>query len=324
MRRAASHLLLSAVLLACTPSSEAPLAPRPRSESTTSAKPAATPQPLALRVVLPPPRPGDQTRFDYLKRLLEMALERTRDSHGPFEIVQGPDLSQGRQMAFLREGKSDVISLVAVGTTRDYERELTPIRFPLFRGLLGHRVCLIDRARQPRFSAMRTLAQLKTASIGQERHWADVPILRAAGFHVVTAPRYELLFRMLLAGRFECFSRGIAEAYAEHAERHPTSPALAVETSLMLIYPQVELFFTKPNDKELAPRLALGLEKTLEDGSFETLFTTHPAVKPALDHLRTSRRRVFRIENPVMSAETRGLDERYWLNVESLMPREKM
>ena len=41
------------------------------------------------------------------------------------------------------------------------------MRFPLFRGLLGHRVCLIDRATQARFSAIRTLEQLKTINPDQ-------------------------------------------------------------------------------------------------------------------------------------------------------------
>lgn len=319
MRRPISWLPLACTVMACMTSSDVPSGSKtpPPFVSTVTLPPA---RPGVLRVVLPPPRPGDQTRFHYLSTLLEMALERTVSTHGPYEVVRGAELSQGRQILYLREGKSDVISLVAVGTTLEYERDLTPIRFPLFRGLLGHRVCLIDQAMQPRFSAIRTLEQLKRISIGQQRHWADVPILRASGFSVVLAPRYELLFKMLLAGRFDCFSRGITEAYAEHAERTHRTPSLSVETSLMLIYPQVELFFTKPNDTELAPRLTIGLEKTLEDGSFHALFTSHPAVKPALDHLRATRRRVFRIDNPVLSEKTRALPARYWLNVESLMP----
>ena len=87
-----------------------------------------------------------------------------------------------------------------------------PVRVPTRRGLLGFRLLLIRRQRQSEFRNIRSLDELRRFSIGQGFAWSDAEILRSQGLRVETGS-YEGLFRMLAAGRFDCYPRGINEVF---------------------------------------------------------------------------------------------------------------
>ncbi len=59
--------------------------------------------------------------------------------------------------------------------------------------------------------------------MGQGHYWNDVKVFEANGFQVEKSGRYELLFKMLLGGRFDFFSRGMVEAFVEYEERRHTN-----------------------------------------------------------------------------------------------------
>jgi hypothetical protein len=106
------------------------------------------------------------------------------------------------------------IDLFWATTSLDREEALRPIRIPLLKGLMGHRVLLIQADDQDTFSQVKTLEDLQKLRAGQGADWPDTGILRSNGIEVVTSSYYDALPRMLAAGRFDFFPRGAAEVLA--------------------------------------------------------------------------------------------------------------
>ncbi|MBB5203059.1 hypothetical protein HNQ51_000352 [Inhella inkyongensis] len=255
---------------------------------------------VPLRVVYPAPESSLDRRFDDMVDLLREALTRTQARHGPFELRPHTEfLTQPRQLLELEQGQS--LSVQWSATTLDKERRLLPVRFPTRRGLLGFRLCLINRHRQQEFRRVRTLDELRRYSLGQGGTWVDTEILRSQGFRVETG-HYEGLFKMLAAGRFDLFPRGINEVFAEQAARQAEWPDLVVEDSLALHYPMPYYFFFNKRNAALAARVEEGLRLMLRDGSFEHHFWTHHGA--ALRQARLGERRLLRLQNPLLPPET--------------------
>ena len=94
-------------------------------------------------------------------------------------------------------------------------KRLLPIRIPIQKGILGWRVGLIRKGDQGRFAGVDTLEDLKRVRLAQGQEWPDTLILRANGIDVITAPRYEGLFKMLVSKRFDYFPRSVNEIWDE-------------------------------------------------------------------------------------------------------------
>jgi hypothetical protein len=147
---------------------------------------------------------------------------------------------------------------------------------------------------------------------GQGRFWSDTPILEASGIPVIKPVNYPNLFHMLDGERFDYFPRAVHEPWAE-VQNSPLS--ITVEKELMLVYPMPLYMFTAKNNKALADVIAYGLRKGIDDGTFDKLFMANPAIREALELTNMSGRRVFRINNPGLSAETPLNDTSLWFDI---------
>lgn len=248
------------------------------------------------------PKRAESPRWSYALGLVELALaESGRD------VILRPTVDEMSQTRAARELELGNIDVIWTGTSAEYEERFRAVRIPALRGLDGYRICVIDPARQPAFSAVRSLDDLKQLSIGQDPGWSDVKILEAAGLKVVTAPS-DALPDMVERGRFDCFLRGAHEAPGEVA-RHP---ALAVESDLLIVYPFTSFFFVNKGNTALAEALETGLKKAYEDGRFMQHFNSHPAIRAIFDEGRIDQRRRFYIPNPFLTEETRAIPDQYW------------
>jgi hypothetical protein len=218
-----------------------------------------------------PESPGDK-RDDYYWQLLDIALKRTIPRWGDYRIVGAPMMNGLRAVEQLEFNK---LNIIARTTAQQLEVSLRPIRIPLDKGLLGYRVFLIRREMQRRLDRVRTLEDLKQFSIGQtDDYWTDVAILRNSGFKVVAGDRYEGLFSMLSAGRFDLFSRSVAEVADELQTRQQQFPDLVIEQGLLLYYPMPRYFFVRRDaaGEQLALRIEDGFNMMIKDGSFDRMF----------------------------------------------------
>jgi len=246
-----------------------------------------------------------QVVYDY--ELLREALEATVGTHGPFELRPSmPAMNQARAADEIAAG-SALVNVFARSTTIEHEQRLLPVRIPIDKGLLSYRVFLIRADMQPKFSAVNTLDDLRAYSVGSYGTWADTRILREAGFKVVTGDSYEGLFRMLVARRFDFFSRSADEALREFDERRELLPEMRVEESLLLHFPSTRFFFVRRSEEgaRLAARIEAGLDRMIRDGSFDALFLKYKGPLIERAHLKT--RRTFHIDNPVLSPETQAM-----------------
>jgi hypothetical protein len=249
----------------------------------------------------------DETK-EYKYQVLQLILEKTEKTDGPFKI-QAPqqELPQARDFEMVKQGYVDVI---LTSTSKEREKELHPIRIPFDKGLYGYHIAIINESDQPKFSAVRTPADLQKLWAGLNEIWPETKILRDNGFNVVATSGYRELFAMLKERRFDYFPRVAHEPWREL--RDMNIPGLVVETDLLLYYPTPGYIFTNKNNQKLANRLERGFRIALKDGSFDSLFYNHPDMKEALERANLKNRRIFELKNPLLPKETPLDDKRLW------------
>ena len=247
----------------------------------------------------------------YAVKLLKKALAYSGEKY-QFEKVRGTDVT-ARAVQDVVDGTVDVFW---VTTSSSLEEKIRPIRIPIYKGLLGHRVFIIHEDNQARFDKVRTFEDVKTVSIGQGRTWADSDILESNGFNVVRAVKYESLFHMVDGGRFDAFSRGVHEPWGELAQRRELD--LTVEKGLVVEYKMPMYFFVNNDNIQLARAIESGLMKMIDDGSFDEFFFNEPMIKDSIEISDLANRRMFRLNNPNLSKETPIDNDKLWLDFSDL------
>lgn len=301
---------LSVVLSAGAPSSIG------ANESQTAATAATAPAPLVFRIRAF--QEDEEDRRDptkeYKYQLLQLILDRTTAADGPYRIEVVEHIPQSRVIEMVNQG---TITGIITMTSREREQTLRTIRIPTHRGLYGYRLLIIRKQDRTRFDAIETAEDLKQMWAGQGYDWPDRSILNANGFHTVGAMRVDGLFGMLLEGRIDYMAMGAHEVWKQ-IEEHGLGDRLMVEPRLALYYPAPAYLFVRKDDERLARRLERGFQSALADGSFLRLFRGHPEIARALERARLDERRVFRLENPLLTPET-PLDRReLWYGPEPL------
>ncbi len=271
-----------------------------------------------LRVIYPRQQETDQ-RDTYKIALLERVLNVTTEEFG--DCVMEPSvalMTETRMDALMARGDGSLLNVIFKPTTQDREQSMIPVRIPILKGLLGYRVCLIHADTQPACSRVQTLEDLKSLKVGQGLGWRDREVFEHHEISVVTSPDYEGLFAMLNGKRFDLFSRGVTEIPTEFAERKEQFPNLRIETDLLLYYPWPVYFFTIRNDEGrlLAKRIERGLEQLRGSGDFDVLFDQF--YKGTMAGLNLKNRRLIRLENPTLPAETPLDREEFWLTPDHL------
>lgn len=247
----------------------------------------------------------------YVMEILNLALSKL-DTRYELKIDNTP-VTQARNMDDVASGRMD---LLWAATNMEMEEMLLPIRIPLYRGLLGHRIFIIRPESQAQFDQVKTFEDLKKFSFGQGTTWADSSILESNGLKVIRTNKYPSLFYMLDGGRFDAFPRGVQEPWAE-LETNKNLP-LTVEKRIMLVYRMPLYFFTKHGNTKLAADLELGLNRAIADGSFNEVFFRHPIVRSAIEQSNMHDRIAFMIDNPTLPKETPLEREELWFDINSL------
>lgn len=247
----------------------------------------------------------------YSVNMIELAL-RHIDTPYKIETIPG-EITQARNIEDVATGRLDIMW---AATNEEMEAQLLPVRIPLYKGLLGHRIFIIQRDAQDKFDRVRNFEDLKQITFGQGGTWADTRILESNGLKVVKANKYNSLFYMVDGGRFDAFPRGVQEPWGEIAQRPQL--ALAVEKKLMFVYRMPFYLFVSNTNPQLAADLELGLNRAIADGSFDKLFYSDPTVQDVLQKSGLKNRLVFELKNPTLPAATPVDRPELWLDVNSL------
>lgn len=252
-------------------------------------------------IITNPKKSNIDVRFDYPLLLLEEAMERTVDRYGSYRIERYPEsLTRKRVLALLVR---DEITVFEAATRREWEASAIPVRIPLRKGVIGYRVFFIREEDQKQFSMINSLEELlNNHRMGQGAQWSITQVFKRLDIDVVGSAEYEPLFKMLMAGRFDYFPRGINEVNREFSSRKEKYPTLKIEETLSLYLPLPTYFFVSPNRPELAKRIEIGLLSMLDDGTFDKIFMDYHGAD--IEEANLNSRKIFSLNNPNLSDET--------------------
>ncbi len=247
----------------------------------------------------------------YFVDLLTLTLDTTKAEYGDFKLQSvAIEMAQGRTSLMIE--RDELVDITWRMTSKELEQKLQAIYFPLLKGLMGHRIFIIRKNEQSRFTKNLSIETLKKIHLGQGHNWPDSDILLANGFTVIKG--YHIYFlEMLKKGRFDFYPRGLHEPWLEIINK----PDLAVEKNLMIKYPAPMFFFVNKKNKHLQQRLESGLSKLLDSGKFEQFFINHSITAGILTKAKVNSRTVFELQNPLLSKQTKELlkDKRLWIKV---------
>lgn len=260
--------------------------------------PAATGRPItqaadppAAQLIVAPiysdDNPGSNNHF--FVRLLRLALDKTVASHGPYELREPPTyLFDNRLRAAMASGRVDIAWFTRFA---EAEKRFLMVDDPLLGRINEYRLLLIRRQDRDTFRQVEQLHELREFTAGIGSQWADRYVFDANRLPYVTGPRYAILFRMLKAGRFDYFPRGLYQIKNELGQ-YPEQD-FVIADNIMLHYPHGIRFFVPRERRALARRVELGLARAREDGSFDALFNSFEQFRWAEAQLRDNRRRIF-------------------------------
>lgn len=253
------------------------------------------------------PRPIDDSdaRAQYPIALLKLALDKTGVNYElrPSDRI----LLTGKAMRQLRENRE--VNVVWSMTDSQREKELTPIRIPIAKGLIGLRVFVINQNKKAKFDNVLSLTDMRKLVPIQGEEWPDTKILQANGFNVFTVPEFREAYDMIKQGKGDFFPRSVMEVDAE-LEAEGRRNNFYLEPSMALYYPTAMYYFVSGSNKTLANLIETGLNRAIDDGSFDALFESTYA--PILESLGVDERKIFTLENPLLPIETPLTNSALW------------
>src|SRR5690606_27413593 len=98
--------------------------------------------PVIPRLILPLAKPSSWEQENYYSGLLDQILRRTEAEFGPCELARTEDMLTRMRSAALID-RNQGVDLFWGTTTVERENLLRPIRIPLLKGLMKHKVFLI-------------------------------------------------------------------------------------------------------------------------------------------------------------------------------------
>lgn len=272
-----------------------------------------------MRYIYHPPESALDQRYVYHWKILETALEKTQAEFGPYLMESSVFMTEKRQ-AFELRNATGKLTVMYLGTTPEFERDLVPIRIPVDKNLGGYSVFLVRDDVRARFEAVSSLDDLRRFRYGLGLGWIDVGILEANRFKVVTGSSYDGLFEMLVARRFDVFLRAAVEVIDEYEARKAAMPELRIEETICIYYPLPMYFWFSKTDegRRLAARAEQGMRGMIADGTYDRIFTEFQHAK--IERLRLRDRKLFKLENPFVGPETPFADRRLWFDPQSYQP----
>lgn len=263
---------------------------------------------FAQQIIYPSTQEEQASRFEDLIEILDTLMQKTQADFGDYELVPSEkSMTESRLLHEVRSGKK--LDVIWSSTSPQKEKALRAIRIPLRKGLLGYRLCFIHQENQSKFDHVNSLEDLKAYHIGQGVGWGDVALYQHSDIKVEQAP-YQSLFKMISLKRFDLFPRGINEIFNELTIYGPANPNMAIENGFILYYPWPYYFFTSKENEALAIRIEAGLERMIEDGSFEHIFMKYH--QDSIEQAQLDKRNLIRLENPILPKNTPLDNPKLW------------
>jgi len=250
----------------------------------------------------------DDSRAVYEGELLNLALELTREKYGDFKLVPAPQgITHARARESMRRNRyPNFIRSFAYREELSHAPNFRYIEFPVYRGLLGYRVCFVPQNKKEEIAKADTFEKLKAYVHGQGVGWSDTRILREAGFRVKEISNYESLFTMVNINRIDMFCRGVSE-YLPEAKKHQHLENLAVDETFSIYYSFPLYLHAHKDNQAMLNRIYEGLLIAYENGSFIELWERF--FKSGIEESQLHKRKVYTIENRTLDGLVNNYDK---------------
>ncbi|HCS66061.1 MAG TPA: hypothetical protein DIW64_19420 [Cellvibrio sp.] len=272
--------------------------------SITSAQTPADPHPKTLIVTHKLPEFGDLKHKTYEQLVIELALEKTQQRVGAFEMVPVNVISRTHAVAALNQNLyQNFVMVLSYEDALLESGNLIYIPFPVELGALSYRICYANNKLATQVQEIDSLQELKAYKVGVGAGWVDAKILQHNGVQIVEGSNITGLFRMTQAGRVDLFCPSPSEYF--HELREEKSAALQLDNKLALYYPLPKFLFAHKSSKPLLDRIQKGIEIAYKDGSYQQLWDENQG--QAITRAELGKRNFIKLENPFIST----LDDDY-------------
>ena len=236
------------------------------------------------------------SQLNYKGEVLTLLLEKSKARFGPYVLQKGPQIgwSQNRAYLALERGNLDLISSM---TNETREASSIPIRYCLYRGLLGLRIGMGSETSVKSLESIKTWEALTQVPMGLVFDWPDYTIQTDAGLKILRLPNLASSIERLRRGTFQLMPMGVVEV-GPMAKKY----GLATISNWAISYPAAYYFFVSKSRPELAERLNYGFEQALKDRSFEQLFDKR--IGPLIAEAALDKRTIFHVKNASLPRAT--------------------
>lgn len=263
-----------------------------------------------LDVYYPKPERDYEKESWYPLVLLKFALEHSEYEHTLQESV---NMVQSRSLKELVEGQ--LVNVAWSMTSIERERDLMPVRIPIYKGLYGLRLLFTTQDKLIKFDNINDATELSNLDFIQGHDWPDTTILQDNGFEVSTSTSYEALFSMLHKGRGDAFPRSILETEWE-LKQLGADTDISVVPNIAIKYPAAIYYFVNPNRPDIHKAISIGLKRMHENGKFDELFNRY--FTEAIKNAKLEQKTIIPLTNSHMSELTPLNITNFWFDPESI------
>lgn len=274
---------------------------------------AFTSQAATWRIAYPNSEALLDEQQSYPLQVLALALEQTTVR---YELVTTKKiLSQRRAIEQLKANRE--INIIWARTDNVKEEELLPVRVPLYKGLRGLRLFLADDESAELMMPVEQLPELRRFIPVQGYDWPDTKILQANGFEVATGSSQQQIYRLLQTDQANFLPRSVIDIW-EALEDPNLPPNIHLEPRLAVHYPTATYFFFNKKNIVLANLVRTGLQRAIENGSFDKLFASEH--REFLQKADLDKRIMFQLDNPLLPEKTPLQNKALWFDTQTQLP----
>ncbi|MCY7297015.1 amino acid ABC transporter substrate-binding protein [Alteromonas sp. a30] len=246
----------------------------------------------------------------YPLQVLSLALEQTSVR---YELIPTRKvLSQRRAIEQLKANRE--INILWARTDAVKEEELLAVRVPIYKGLNGLRLFLVDAESAELMQPIELLPELRRFIPVQGYDWPDTKILQANGFEVATGSSQSQMYRLLQTEQANFLPRSIIDIW-DALDESELPDGVTIESRLAVHYPTATYFFFNKKNIVLANLVKTGLERAIYNGSFDKLFAS--VHREYLRKAELNKRIMFELKNPLLPKSTPLQDKALWFDAQS-------
>lgn len=241
---------------------------------------------------------ANHTTAAYEILALELALTKTIPEYGGFELrnINKGYMTHSRSMRVMETNEVEgFVKVYGYNSKLLDKHNLDIVRFPIYMGLLGYRVCFIAEKNAGLIEKPQTYLSLLTIPQATGIGWADADILRYNNVKVNEVANRSALYEMTATSRVKMYCRGANETLAEINDWQNVE-GLVFDKTFAIHYPNPHFFHVHVTNNRLIERLEKGLLLAFEDGSLKKLW--EDKFLESIKFVEIHNRNIVRLENP--------------------------